>query len=268
MAEPANTQVALIFAVGTLGMLFMGSAIILFVSFYQRRMIREQLKRQTLEVEYQQKMLEAAMISQEDERKRVSKDLHDDVGMMLMTVRTQINSLIGKTFSNEMALEIRQLVDETHESVRRISWDLMPGTLDRFGLEQTVHEMCGRLSGGNAIPVEFIEEGKPMPLDKKQEVLLYRIIQESVSNALRHAKATCVKVRFCWDCKGVTISIEDDGTGFDFPQERSRLKARQGLGLINLESRVAQLGAQMLFERNNTSGTIMKLKMPILHAED
>ena len=172
MAEPASSQVALIFAIGTLGMLFMAGAIIIFLAFYQKRMVQEQLKRKTLEVDYQKKMLEAAIVSQENERKRVSKDLHDDVGMMLMTVRAQVNSLIGKTLSNELATDIRQVVDETHESVRRISWDLMPATLDRFGLTQTVIEMCGRLSGSNSIPVEFLEEGKPVRLDKNQEVLL------------------------------------------------------------------------------------------------
>ncbi len=89
-------------------------------------MIAEQLKRQTLEVEYQRKMLLAALESQETERKRVSKDLHDDVGMMLMTVRAQLNSLIGKTFSDELAGGMRELVDDTHESVRRISWSSCP----------------------------------------------------------------------------------------------------------------------------------------------
>ena len=185
--------------------------------------------------------------------------------MMLMTVRAQVNSMVGKTFSNELANDIRQVVDETHESVRRISWDLMPGTLDRFGLAQTVLEMCGRLSGSNSIPVEFIEEGKPGLLDKNQEVHLYRIVQESVSNSLRHAQASSVKVRFRWEGNNLTISIEDDGTGFDFPLERKSVKAGQGLGLINLENRVALLGGQLHFKKNNSSGTIMKLKLPITH---
>ena len=267
MAEPANAQVALIFAIGTAGMLFMAVAIILFVAFYQKRMIQEQLKRQTLEVDYQKKMLQAALESQENERKRVSKDLHDDVGMMLMTVRAQVNSLVGKTLSSELAANIREVVDDTHETVRRISWDLMPGTLERFGLEQTVKEMCGRLSVKNAIPVEFIEEGKPTALDKAQQTLLYRVIQESVSNSLRHAQARRIDIRFCWNEQDLNISIADDGTGFDFPQERNGIKARRGLGLTNLENRVTLLGAQLHFEKNSPSGTIVKLKIPLhLHA--
>src|SRR5882672_7710994 len=103
-------------------MLFMAGAVILFVTFYQKRMIQEQSRRQAMEIEHQRNMLQAALESQENERKRVSKDLHDDVGMMLMTVRAQISSFIGKTFSDSEAAGIRQLVDETHETVRRISW--------------------------------------------------------------------------------------------------------------------------------------------------
>src|SRR5258708_24167688 len=196
MAEPASSEVAVIFAIGTLGMLVMAVSIVLFVAFYQKRMVQEQLKRQTLEVEYQKKMLLAALESKENERKRVSKDLHDDVGMMLMTIRAQVNSLTGKPFSDDLVSGIRQIVDEAHESVRRISWDLMPATLDRFGLEQTVKEMCNRLSADNSIPVNFLEEGDPQILDKNQENSLYRVIQESVSNSLRHAQARNIKIKF------------------------------------------------------------------------
>ncbi len=265
MAESSNHEVALIFVIGTAGMLLMAFAIILFVSYYQKRMIQEQLKRQTLEVDYQKKMLLAALESQEGERKRVSKDLHDDVGMMLMTVRTQINSVIGKTLSAELATEIRNVVDETHESVRRISWDLMPSTLERFGLEQTVKEMCERLSGKNSIPVDFIEDGPPRSLNMNQQTLLYRIIQESVSNALRHANAQRIQIRFQWDESHLNLSIVDDGNGFDFSQEGRKLKLRNGLGLINLENRVTLLGAQLHYEGNNPSGTLIKLKLPLSH---
>ncbi len=263
----SENQAVLIFIVGTTGMLFMAGVIILFVTFYQKRMIQEQYRRQVLEIEYQKKMLQAALESQESERKRVSKDLHDDVGMMLMTVRTQMSSLIGKTFSQEMAGSLREMVDETHESVRRISWDLMPSTLERFGLLQTIKEMCSRLSSSDSVPVEFGEEGIPTTLDKNEETLLYRVVQESVSNALRHAQAKKIDVLFSWEEKGLRVLIKDDGIGFDFPQEKGILKSRQGLGLINVENRVTLLGAQLHYGKNNPSGTIVNLLLPIRRHE-
>jgi two-component system, NarL family, sensor kinase len=261
MSDSGN-QIVLIFALGTAGMLFMAVAIILFVSFYQKRMISEQLRRTALEVEYQRKMLLAALESQENERQRVSKDLHDDVGMMLMTVRAQVNALVGKALSDSMADDLRQLVDETHETVRRISWDLKPSTLERFGLAQTVKEMGSRLSVSGAVPVLFSEEGDPASLDKQQETLVFRVIQESVSNALRHAQANTIEVRFRWEHENLLIEIADDGIGFNFPNAGNKMKVHLGLGLINLENRAALLDGALSFDKNNPTGTVVKLKIP------
>ncbi|HMI64640.1 MAG TPA: sensor histidine kinase [Cyclobacteriaceae bacterium] len=261
--SPSENQIVLIFVIGTAGMLFMAVAIILFVAFYQKKMIEEQLRRSALEVDYQRKMLQAALESQENERQRVSKDLHDDVGMMLMTVRAQVNSMIGKEFSAALAGDVRQLVDDTHETVRRISWDLKPSTLERFGLAQTVIEMGSRLSVKGSIPVDFNEDGNPASLDTHQETLLFRIIQESVSNAIRHGAAQRIDIRFLWNTEGLTVTIADDGIGFDFPKEHDMMKVQLGLGLVNLENRVALLGGQLHFNKNNPSGTMVKIMIPL-----
>jgi two-component system, NarL family, sensor kinase len=266
MEESSGNEVTLIFIIGTAGMLFMAGAIILFVLFYQKQILQEQLKRLDLEADYQQKMLRAALESQETERIRVSKDLHDDVGMMLMTMRASLNSVTEKNLPEGIFADIRSLVDDTHETVRRISWDLMPSTLERFGLVQTVREMCNRLSAG-AIPVEFIELNSSLTLDKNQETLLYRIIQESVTNALRHSRATKITVTFAWNQPFLEIAIGDNGVGFDFPSEKDKIKTRQGLGLINIESRIAVLGATLTYKSNSPSGTIVKVHLQVSHHE-
>jgi signal transduction histidine kinase len=154
-------------------------------------------------------------------------------------------------------------VDDTHETVRRISWDLKPSTLERFGLAFTLAEMGSRLSVRGSIPVEFREAGNPASLDKQQETLLFRIIQESVSNALRHGNAHRIDIRFLWEEPGLTVTITDDGIGFDFPKEHDTMKVQLGLGLINLENRAALLGGQLRFEKNSPSGTMVKIKIPL-----
>ncbi|HCR54677.1 MAG TPA: hypothetical protein DIW27_09690, partial [Cytophagales bacterium] len=212
-----DSQVILLFIAGAALMLLMAVAIILFVVFHQKKMVQEEIKRQNLEIDYQKRMLKAALESQENERKRVSKDLHDDVGMMLMTMRVNIN---GRKDSMK---ELLQLVDETHESVRRISWDLMPSTLDNFGLSQAIQEMCERLSVRNSVVVTYKEKGKRISLDKDQELLLYRISQESVTNALRHANASHIEVSINWTVDSLKVCIIDDGLGFDLDRKITRL---------------------------------------------
>ncbi len=255
-----EAQVVLLFIAGTAVMMLMAGAIILFVVFHQKKMVQEEIKRQDLEIEYQKKMLKAALESQENERKRVSKDLHDDVGMMLMTLRVNLNSQQDGPMKDML-----KLVDETHESVRRISWDLMPSTLDNFGLFQSTQEMCERLSSRDATVVTFKEEGKRLALDKDQELMLYRIAQESVTNAIKHAHASSIEVRYQWADDGLTLSIADDGLGFDFPSTKSKTSGRHGLGLFNLENRVALLNATLTFKKNQPSGTIVLVSLPLAY---
>jgi len=261
MGDDPDVDIALIFIFGTAFMLLMAGGVVLFIFFYQKKMLQEQLKLQNLESEYQQKMLSAALESQENERIRVAKDLHDDVGMMLMTMRTYINSVSEKSMPESAIPDLRALVDDTHETIRRLSWDLMPSTLERFGLIQTVREMCYRLSLRNAIPVELKEPDEPFSLDKNQETLLYRIIQESVTNALKHSRATKISIALTHSASILYLSIADDGIGFDFPVENSKIKMRQGLGMLNIESRAGILGAELEFQNNTPSGVIVNLRL-------
>jgi len=256
----SDPQVVLLFIAGTAVMLLMAGAIILFVVFHQKKMVQEEIKRQDLEIEYQKKMLKAALESQENERKRVSKDLHDDVGMMLMTLRVNLNSQSDGPFK-----DLLQLVDETHESVRRISWDLMPSTLDNFGLFQSTQEMCERLSSRDTAVVTYHEEGQRLSLDKDQELLLYRIAQESVTNAIKHAHASTINVKYRWTNNSLILSISDDGLGFDFPSVKNKASGRHGLGLYNLENRAALLNANLSFEKNQPSGTLVLVSLPLTY---
>src|SRR5687768_3477261 len=137
-------QIYLIIAVAIVAMLVMSGAIILFVVFYQKRMIKEQLKRQALEFEYQQKMMQAELESQESERRKLAADLHDSIGGMLSTIRVGM-STVAKGLPNPHSIdETKRMLDDTISSVRRISRDLMPSTLEKFGLTYAIKELCER----------------------------------------------------------------------------------------------------------------------------
>lgn len=249
---------------GSAALLLLVAGVILFVVLYQKHRIADQLKQQISEVDNQNRMLLAALESQENERRRVSKDLHDDVGMMLMTLRTQLNVSVGKPLSEELAEELLDVVDDTHETVRKISWDLLPPTLERFGVVLALQEMCHRQTQNGKITVSFYEKGKAQTLDKNQETLVYRIVQECVMNALRHAKANRIDVKLDWNDTSLCLIIADDGVGFDFPEENDRIKSKKmGLGLINMTSRVRLLGGNVHYKRNSPSGTVVEITIPV-----
>src|SRR5688572_702854 len=202
-------QVAILIAIGTVGMLVLAIAIVLFMVIYQKKMIQEQLKRQQLESDIQQKMMQAELESQENERRRLAADLHDSIGGMLSAIRVGLFT-ISKQAPDLNIEQTKQMLDDTISSVRRISRDLMPSTLERFGLIQAVKEMCERFSSTTQLPIHFHEQGNLDGLDKNKELMLFRITQELINNAIKHAQATHLNINIEATDK-LRIVAEDDG---------------------------------------------------------
>lgn len=142
MAGPSEYQIAVFVAIGTVGMLLLAAAIILFMVFYQKSMLQEQVKRQQLELNHQTKIMEAVLESQELERKRVAADLHDSIGGMLSAIRVGLFTVSRHLPDPALLDQQKKMLDETIGSVRSLSRDLMPATLERFGLGHALREMC------------------------------------------------------------------------------------------------------------------------------
>jgi two-component system NarL family sensor kinase len=256
--DQSVSNFALIFTFATVGMLVLAGSIILFVVFYQKKMIQEQLKRQLLELDYQQKMMEAALESQENERRRVAADLHDSIGAMLSTIRVGITTL-AKQINDPQSLELpKQMLDDTISSVRRISRDLMPSTLEKFGFAQAVKEMCERFQATALMPIHWHETGEIRAMDKNRELMLFRIVQELINNALKHSQATEITITASGGNE-IILSVEDNGIGFDPETFKTPKQNGQGLGLFNIENRARVLGAKVNFDKNRKHGSKITL---------
>ena len=259
--EQGVSNFALIFSIATVGMLVLAGAIILFVVFYQKKMIQEQLKRQQMELDYQQKMMEAALESQENERRRVAADLHDSIGAMLSTIRVGITTL-AKQIQDPQSLDLpKQMLDDTITSVRRISRDLMPSTLEKFGFAQAVKEMCERFQATAMMPIQWHEHSEVKSMSKNRELMLFRVVQELINNALKHSQATEINVHV-WGDNDVMLSVEDNGIGFDPDEFKTPTKNGRGLGLFNIENRARVLGAKIEFDKTRKQGSKTTLTLP------
>jgi signal transduction histidine kinase len=246
----------LLLAVGTAIMLIMAGAIVLFILFYQRGMLQEKLKQHQMEIDHQEESLRVALESQENERRRIAKDLHDGVQAMMQALRVSVLTVIRDADDSDKR-EIQEMVNELTETVRSVSWDLMPTTLEMFGLANALEEFCNRLNGKIPVPVHFSHQGLPFKLDTEQQLLVYRITQEAVNNAIKHAKASLIEVRMNWD-GGLHVAIADDGVGFEVSQPNNSV----GLGLSNLESRARLLNADLKFLKNQPKGSVVELFLP------
>ena len=259
MAQSQAIQIYIIIAIAIVTLLVMAGAIILFVVFYQKRMIKEQMKRQALEFEYQQKMLQAELESQETERRRLAADLHDSIGGMLSTIRVGLSTIARQLPSPQSVEQTKQMLDDTITSVRRISRDLMPSTLEKFGLTNALSELCERFQGTSGISISLIEQGEWKPLEKSRELMVFRIVQELLNNAVKHAKATRIQVKV-HTSNGIAVVVEDDGIGFD--AEAKKKDSKKGLGLFNIENRARLLEGKLEFENGTGKGTRAVLTLP------
>ena len=255
-------NVTTVVILGTLAMLVLAITIVAFVFVYQKKLIQRDLKIQKLKAEYQKELLKATIQAQEKERKRISQDLHDDIGAMLSTIRLSINAMIKGLPLTEKHLgkaqNTKSLIDETVRNVRRISHDLLPATLEEFGLSHALEQLFKKIEINTNLEVEYQLDHDLPKLDKAKELALYRIIQELCNNIIKHANASCIEAWLTRNNDNLEITLMDDGNGF---YERTNdSKSSHGLGLKNIESRLSMIDAEISYEPAPLKGTKVQIK--------
>ncbi|GAB2959420.1 hypothetical protein GCM10027048_28510 [Hymenobacter coalescens] len=243
------TPVLLVLALGIVG----------FVLRYQRRLLQQQeeLRR---EREYaQSQALEAALLAQEEERRRIAGDLHDAVGTMLSIVKLHLSGMPESATTVEMTAMLDQAISE----VRRISRNLLPAVLQKFGLSFAI-EALGRAvpEGGPRVLIQQV--GAPRRLPPHHELAVYRVVQELLGNGLKHAQARQITVRLEFGEHRLSIEYADDGVGYNYAalEALTTPDTRTGLGLTNLRSRVAVLRGMLRHESAPGAGTQVWISFP------
>ncbi|WP_345267855.1 sensor histidine kinase [Nibrella viscosa] len=227
----------------------MAIVIVVFVAYYQQKQVKQQLALKELQERYRRELMAATFQGQEQERRRLARDLHDEIGTMLSVTKMSLNQLDRKLTDNVAASLLlqrtRSLLDETMSNVRRISRNLVPTTLDRFGLVAALEELIEKTTDGDI----HIQLECPVTLDtlsSPMEVMLYRIAQELVNNAIRHARATHITIQLFCQANEIRLSVSDNGQGFDFDDVMK--DKNRGLGLRNIESRLSVVEGHVTFD--------------------
>ncbi|MDZ7936339.1 MAG: sensor histidine kinase [Emticicia sp.] len=242
-------------------------AIILFVTYYQRKQIQQKVAIQELKNEMQRQMLESALEVQEVERVRIAKDLHDEIGAMLSVTKMSFNQLLRKLDNAEdlatMGKQTRELLEQSISQVRRISKELVPSTLEEFGLILSIDEFIQKVHLASTTSFTFSHEGiaEKQRFDKKIELTIYRLIQELVNNALKHSEAKEITLKLTTKDNKIIFIFTDDGKGFDFTTIRNDPKS--GLGLRNMESRLSVINGAIDVQSSIGKGTTTTIEIPI-----
>ncbi len=213
--------------------LFISLVAILAVVLIFSRLISQQ-KRKTEASEHANRLLEAQLKGEEKERARTARELHDGVASILSAAKLQINA-VGDSHTPPAA-HLGQLIESAVQEIRNISHNLAPEIVLTEGFAHAIHEFCRRIRQPG-LQLDCYVIGTLPELGKKTELLLYRVVQESVANMVKHADATEGIVQVVGEGSRLSITIEDNGKGFDPNQ-----LATEGIGLKNLSSRVKLVG--------------------------
>ena len=207
------------------------------------------------------------MTAQEDERRHLSRELHDEAGQSWMAIAMRLQRLENQrrarkfdpTPAREEIAQLRSIVQATQRDLRRMAHALQPAALEYFGLAKAlggvIKEVCadGRVKCSVDVPEDFPR------FTPAVECTIYRIVQEAVTNAWKHADARAISLRATVRDGVAAIALEDDGAGFDV----SEAKARGGFGLIGMRERAEIIGAKLHISSTGKKGTMIKLQVPL-----
>jgi signal transduction histidine kinase len=197
---------------------------------------------------------EALIFAQEEERKRIARDLHDGIGQSLLLLKKQLGT------TQETTLQSQTMISETLEEVRAISRDLHPFQLDKFGLIASLNEMIHKVEKSTDLFITSeIAEDTDSFFTKKEQIQVYRTIQEALNNVVKHAAATAVQVIIQDNSKAILIKIQDNGIGYD--HQLTYLKSKS-LGLRTMYERMATIGGKLKTIRRTPNGTAIEISIP------
>ncbi len=249
--------------------LFLGIAgiamltVLLIRSHYKRNKLRQEAMLKTALMKQQDMAAKAVLEAEENERQRIAKDLHDGVGQMMSAAKMNLSAFESEIqFTNNEQREafgkIINLVDESCKEVRTVSHIMMPNALLKNNLGIAISDFAGKLSN-KSLQVHVSAQGLDERMDSNVETVLYRVIQECVNNAIKHANATTLDISLIRDKDGISGTIEDNGKGFD-TNEKEQYK---GIGLKNIISRIEFLKGTVDFDSAPGRGTVVALHVPL-----
>lgn len=254
--------------VGTLlpvvGIVFLiAVGVIILTQQFRKNLYREQFEQEELKRHHQVELTKSTIMVQEQERKRISQDLHDDLGAVLSIIRMHLLQAERKypDVNDQLPGElqnIRSLTENAIESMRRISHELMPPQLERFGVLETLEQTCEQLTAAGKISCKFTAEEHidSQINDELMSLTLYRVCMELINNTIKHAGATQLQLDISGSDKEIIVNYRDNGNGM-VPEY-----SKKGSGLRNMHNRIHFLGGNVIIHKGQ-NGFFSTILFPV-----
>lgn len=216
-------------------------------------------ERKRAESERQRLVAEATILAQEKERAEIGRELHDNINQILTTTKMYLDmALTEKDISEELTIKSHENISTAIEEIRILSKSLVPPSLGDIGLKEAVSEMIDNLKISQKLHITLRTSGlAKAEIPGNIKLSVFRIIQEQINNILKHAKATHAEIKLEVDKNGLTVTVSDNGQGFD-PKKRMK-----GIGLMNITSRTELHNGDVDIKSSPGSGCTLKISIPI-----
>lgn len=262
MEKPGELEFTHLLFGGLAFVLFLSLAIVLFIMLYQRKLYRQQKDMQDQALAYQKNLTSLVVRSQENERERISRDLHDEIGVSLSAAKLYINQIRYENSPTEMmrlAGDASDIIGNIVQDIRQIAQNLSPLILENFGFQQAIHMLMTRIQAGGIRTECYIDFDTT--LEKETELGLYRIIQEATGNALKHANPSLIEVSLTQENKLLLLLISDNGSGFDY--QKTDLSKTTSMGLSGIKIRAELINGQLSVNSSANTGTEILITIPV-----
>lgn len=251
------SEVVVILVGSTVVILLLIVLIIMALFISQRRKFRYQQQLVGLKHTYEQEVLRTQLETQAQTFETISQELHDNVGTLVSMAMVHLNSMEVTEKEKNRCLETNSLLDEAMNILRDISRSLNPENIQKRGLNQSIANELQRLDKTRRFKTDFFTQGKEFAMSSEKQLILFRIVQESLNNVVKHSGGDRVSVSVVFDEPGIEIAIQDNGKGFVVNKDKNVSLTSSGLG--NMQKRARLINAVLTIKSELQKGTTVIL---------
>lgn len=245
--------------VGTALIVFLGVVLVVFTREFTKRQSKYYKEKELMNAAFQQALLQSRLEIQEETLKKISLEIHDNIGQMLTLAKLNLNTinLEDKVHCSEKINDSKEVLGKAIQDLRDIAKTMNTDSITRMGIVSAINTELQLVHKSTGIKTTLYCDKAPNDMDSQVELILFRIVQEAIHNIIKHAQATHMEVRITREEDLLKLAIEDNGVGFD-----STAPGNGGSGLANIESRCKLIHADLEIKSAPGAGTVISLQLP------
>ena len=260
--QKESSEIIITVIAGTITLLLLGALMISFLFLYRSRHRRHIREKEQMKQSYERELLKTQLEIQEQTFRHISQEIHDNIGQMLSLTKLNLATMDPSRPSTleEKIYDSKKLVGQAISDLRNLSHGLSTDHITDQGLARSIEHELEMIRKSGDYETVFQLEGTPYPLDKQNELIIYRITQETLNNIIKHAASQKIIIHLRYQPEELTLSIIDNGKGFDCTHLTNN--SSFGLGIKNMHNRARLIGAGFLISSTLEEGTCVMITIP------